>query len=355
MRGLLEALDEPAFLLTSAGIIRDANGAALRLLGQNRERIVGTLMHALAADPPEELDRLLRRFAGSGRSVLGALRAREAGGGTVRLRCRGCRIAGPDGEAEPLLLLRLQDSSHERFMALTDRIVALNAEIRRSEHLRLQLQAAVEQTEILLRELHHRVKNNLQTLLGILSMAERKVRLAGAVAGPTAAEVLRDARMRVEAMAVLQRVLYRRESLDGVNSLIFLTDLCSNVERAFRRPGIAVRTLPTDVIISLDVAQVMGLVVSELLANAFKHAFPDREQGEITVNLHEDDGEGHYVLVVEDDGCGPGARLVPGTGLSLVQGLVQRHGGSCRIETGRGTRCVVTLRHHRHPRPAPPG
>src|SRR5436305_3700734 len=139
--------------------------------------------------------------------------------------------------------------------------------------------AALEQKATLLRELHHRVKNNLQTLLGILAIAEK------GAAAPEAREAIRDARARVEAMAVLQRLLYQRDELASVDGFAFLAELCVTVERAFRRPGIAVRVAPAEVTLDLDVAAAAGLIANELVTNAFKHAFPGRESGEVAVSL----------------------------------------------------------------------
>lgn len=343
--GILDALSEPALLLARSGVVRHANVAALRLLGDRGEPLVGRRLDELTADPPEAVAGLLRRFAGSARSMVGVVHLRDGTGGAGKHRCYGCRVDGaPDG-AEPVLLLRLEDPSRDRFAALTDKIVALNAEIRHSKRIQQQLEVALEQKEILLRELHHRVKNNLQILLGTLAIAERRTTV------PPAKEVLREVRLRVEAMAVLQRLLYRGEDLAGVDAAVFLHELCENVERAFHRPGTTVRVAAAGQVISLDLAAVLGLIVSELLTNAFKHAFAEGEAGTIRVELHPREIGPGCVLVVEDDGRGLAEASAVGTGLTLVQGLARQQGGSCRLEPAAGTRWVIEL-HDRYPRRA---
>ena len=348
LRSFLAALDEPALLLTLSGVVRHANAPAMRFLGSPDEPPVGRRLADLAADPPESLATLLRRISGSAQSVLGSLQLRTPGGGTRRCRCRGSRLA-PGGEAaEPVLLLRLQDATHDRFTVLTEKIVALNAEIRRNKRIQFQLETAVEQREMLLRELHHRVKNNLQTLLGILSIAERNT------AAREAREAIRDTRARIEAMAVLQRLLYQRDYLANVDGLTFLTELCTTIERAFRRPGITLRVEPTGVTMDLDVASAAGLIVNELVTNAFKHAFPGREQGEITIRLQQDDGPGgDIVLVVEDNGRGLEEKPATGTGLMLIRGLAQQCGGTCLFESKGGVRCSIRLRGRPAPKSTP--
>jgi two-component sensor histidine kinase len=339
-RRFLAALDEPALLLTPAGAVRHANAGALRLLGGP---LAGRRLAGLAADPPEAVATLLRRAAGSTQALPGSLRLRTPDGGERRCRCRGARVGGA---GEPLLLLRLEDAAHDRFRPLTEKIVALNAGIRRSERDRSRLEAALEQKGTLLRELHHRVKNNLQTLLGILAIAEK------GAAAPEARDAIRDARARVEAMAVLQRLLYQQDDLASVDGFAFLAELCATVERAFRRPGIAVRVAPAEVTLDLDVAAAAGLIANELLTNAFKHAFPDRERGEVTVRLRRDGDD--VALVVEDDGRGLGRQPAGGTGLALVRGLARQHGGTCVVEGEGGVRCSVVLRGRAEPGPPPP-
>jgi two-component sensor histidine kinase len=150
-------------------------------------------------------------------------------------------------------------------------------------------------------------------------------------------------------MAVLQRLLYQRDDLASVDGFAFLAELCATVERAFRRPGIAVRVAPAEVKLDLDVAAAAGLIANELLTNAFKHAFPDRERGEVTVRLRRDGDD--VVLTVEDDGRGLGRHRAGGTGLALVRGLARQCGGTCLVESAGGVRCSVVLRGRPAPKP----
>lgn len=341
--GLLEALDEPALLVERCGRIRQANRAARRLLGPDRP-LSGVPLAELAADPPDEVAAMLRRCAGTGQPLLGALRLRTNEGGVQPCRWRGCRVPAPPDEP-PLLLLRFERAAADPFRVLSEKIVALNAEIARNKRFQLELRSALEQKEILLRELHHRVKNNLQMLLGILLIGERGAKL------PAAREVIREARLRVEAMALVQRLLYRQGDLSGVDGEGFLRELCAGIERACGRPGIRLEVRPGSAFLGLDAAAAVGLIVNELVTNAYKHAFADRAEGRIAVALAPGNGPaGDLTLTVEDDGCG----FAPqndraGTGLMLVRGLVGQLGGACRFEPADGTRCVVTLNLRREP------
>jgi two-component sensor histidine kinase len=345
LQRLLAVLDEPALLVGACGTVRLANAPALRLLGRPEGEVAGRSLQELAADPPEAVRTLLRRCAGSRTAVIGSLALSTADGATHSCRCRGGRLGEPDDPAAPLLLLRLEEGTRDRSQVLTRTIVALNAEIRRSKLAQDALEAALEQKGMLLRELHHRVKNNLQVLLGILLLGEQQAK------APEALAAIHDARLRVEAMALLQRLFYGKDRLERIEAATFLAEVARGVERAFRRPEVELRVLPTSATLPLDLASSLGLVLNELLTNAFKHAFPDGGTGAVTVGLAlEPDPAGgeRFTLTVEDDGRGTDAAPDAGTGLMLVRGLAQQHGGAFTIEAaapGRSTRCTVTLRH----------
>jgi two-component sensor histidine kinase len=334
---LLQSLEEPAFLLTRAGIVTQASRAGLLLLGRPATEVVGHALVELLADPPDHLATLLRRSLGSSQVSVGAVQLRSADGPPRRVRWRGCRIAdGP--AAEPILLLLLDTASSHSFTALTSKMVALNAELARNRRIQVQLRRALDEKEMLLRELNHRVKNNLQTLLGILMLAENRA------TGPSPGCVIQDMRLRLEAIGVVQGLLYRQADIEGIDALDFLRDLCSNVERALGRPGIVVEVVGDGGFIGLDVASPLGLIVNELLTNAFKHAFGAGARGTVKVGLTRSAPPAEaLVLTVEDDGCGLDPHASSGTGLVLVRGLARQLGASFVIETHEGVRCMLTL------------
>jgi two-component sensor histidine kinase len=341
---LLEALGEPAILADRGGVVRAANRAAHRRLVADRGPLVGRRLAECAADAPTHTTEFLRRCWRSGEPVIGALQLTQPDGTVERYRAHGCRVEMSDG---PVVVMRLQSFADDQFRVLTEKVVALNGEIAKNKRVQLLLRKALDEKELLLKELNHRVRNNLQTLLGILSVSEKRA------PDQHASESLRSARMRVEAMAIVQRLLYRSEAPATIDAHAFLQELCHSVARSMARPGVSVDLVPCAVALSLDAASAIGLIVNELLTNSFKYAFVDRAEGKITVALASD-GEGRLRIVVEDDG--KGLREVPppssGVGVALVQGFASRFGGGCQFTSERGTRCVVTLI-DRRPSPAP--
>jgi PAS domain S-box-containing protein len=189
--------------------------------------------------------------------------------------------------------------------------------------------------KVLLDELNHRVKNNMQMLSGLLRAAQRDT------SNNEARAVLVDAGQRVSAMAAAQQVLYQTSNCTSFNAREFLESVCASARQAFSNT-VAVQIsdascgdLPN------DMAMPLALIVNELLTNAAKHGMNGRDEGTIRVGLQRD-GTG-FALCVEDDG--PGFQLSQtrsrASGLGLVAGLARQLGGKFEVERGRCTRCVV--------------
>jgi len=157
---------------------------------------------------------------------------------------------------------------------------------------------ALREKEILLKEIHHRVKNNLQIVSSLLNLQARKIK------DQKASEVLREGRARVQSMSLIHQSLYRRDNLTGVNLSDYLERLCQSVLETYQT-GNSVIHWQTDVEpIMLDVDSVvpLGLIVNELLTNTLKYAFPDGRDGRIWIHAREQtDG---LELIVRDDGIG---------------------------------------------------
>ena len=200
--------------------------------------------------------------------------------------------------------------------------------------------AALEEKESLLKEVHHRVKNNLQLISSLLS-------LQGSSAGdPAIAKLFAESRDRVRAMALVHENLYRAGSFARIAMGEHLRTLCAHLVRAYAGPGerVALNVEVADIWLDLDRAIACGLIVNELVTNALKHAFPDGRSGTIRVELAVEDTR-RCRLVVSDDGVGIGPNLVERSatlGLQLVGDLTDQLRG--RLETTRQSGTTFTLR-----------
>ncbi|MEJ2576030.1 MAG: histidine kinase dimerization/phosphoacceptor domain -containing protein, partial [Gammaproteobacteria bacterium] len=214
---------------------------------------------------------------------------------------------------------------------------ALEREFARLQRAEVKISQALAEKETLLREIHHRVKNNLQVVHSLLSL-----QLEPGNDGHTAS-LLEDARQRVKTIALVHETLYQSDNLADVEALAFIRRITDNVARIFHNSAAGIRLLTEadDLRLDIDQAIPLGLVINELVTNAFKYAFAGRTAGTIRISLrHADQGE--WVLEVADDGGGlpPGLDLGKPTtlGLMLVQALVGQLRGKVEVTGRPGTR-----------------
>jgi len=194
------------------------------------------------------------------------------------------------------------------------------------------------QQRMLLDELNHRVKNNMQMLCGLLETAHREA--------PTEAQaVLRDASRRVGAMAAAQQVLYSSGAATTFSASEFLHAVCKSAQLAFDN-SVKLKIEACSGFLPNDVSMPLALILNELLTNAAKHARKDSETA-VTIGLRTADRE--MVLWVEDDGPGFAYRPNGGrrsSGLGLVAGLTKQIQGTFEVERGVGARCIVRFPAH---------
>jgi PAS domain S-box-containing protein len=193
--------------------------------------------------------------------------------------------------------------------------------------------------ETLLRELHHRVKNNLQLVSSLMSLRSEGL-------GEDARTILASLRYRVLALSAVHESLYRSERLDRVDLVRYMKDVVGQVEAGYRSGETKISftsEAPPSLDCTLERAIPFGLILSELILNAVKHAFRGRGSGSIHVSLSRDAGE-RVCLEVDDDGTGfePGAEgdHEPASfGMTLVRSLTKQLEGDLVLEAGpdRGT------------------
>lgn len=198
--------------------------------------------------------------------------------------------------------------------------------------------------EVLLREVHHRVKNNLQIVSGLLQIQRDKVD------HPELQQVLTDAETRIRTMAMVGDKLHGKDLEASVNFKKYLEDLLDNLAMTYSNPITQVRMdldCP-EVHLDMNTSIPLGFIVNELVSNAYKHAFQDREQGLIGVRL-EMNTEGGYRLIVRDDGVGLGKDLdnlsEKHLGVSLIRGLAQQLKGEMTFKSSdKGAVFSVTFK-----------
>ncbi len=211
-----------------------------------------------------------------------------------------------------------------------------------------ELKGTIEQKEVLLREIHHRVKNNLQIVTSLINLRSQ------AIQSPAARQVMLEAQTRIKALALVHRNLYEQEDVQSVELHAFLGEL-SDILASIADPEVAgrieVRNRIDPTRVSADQAIPIALLITEALSNAFKHAYPEGLSGPVEVSL-ENFGD-HARLVISDHGVGflekpedadgQGGQIVVqrGIGLTLIELLAKQTGGTLDIDGRRGVRITL--------------
>lgn len=206
----------------------------------------------------------------------------------------------------------------------------------RSQRVTMDEQAqSLAEKEALLREIHHRVKNNLQVVSSLLGLQSRTA------ANPETSKTLQESQNRIHSMALLHESLYQSDSLAEVDFPGYITQLTEYLFQSYgRRDQVQLQTDMDSVRLNIDMAVPCGLIINEVLSNSLKHAFPEGREGEVRIALREEP-PGTAQLVLADNGIGLRQDVDWTTsrtlGLRLVRTLAQQLHGELEVESGAGT------------------
>lgn len=204
-----------------------------------------------------------------------------------------------------------------------------------------QLKTSLHEKEILLKEIHHRVKNNMQVISSLLNLQSNYV------SDTQALEIFQESQNRVRSMALIHEKLYRSKNLAEIDLGEYVNDLVIYLFRSYKAygKGITLKIQADDVHLGIDAAVPCGLIINELISNALKHAFPHNYQGEIRVELQKNQQQ--ISLCVSDDGIGFPTDLdfqnTNSLGLQLVNTLVGQLDGTIELQNGSGTTFKISF------------
>ncbi|UBF26478.1 PAS domain S-box protein [Kovacikia minuta CCNUW1] len=222
-------------------------------------------------------------------------------------------------------------------------LVGVHQDITERKQVEEKIQASLTEKEVLLKEIHHRVKNNLGIVSGLLQMQLRRTQ------DTQAAAILRDSQNRIASIALVHEKLYRSEDLANVDFAQYIADLTAYLFGSYniRANQIRLYTQITEVGLDIERAVPFGLIINELISNALKHAFPGDRPGEIEVRLVQDTPD-TLTLLVRDNGVGlPPDFDIQHTktlGMSLIQGLAKQLRGAITIHSHLGTEFKISFR-----------
>jgi PAS domain S-box-containing protein len=206
-----------------------------------------------------------------------------------------------------------------------------------------QIKASLREKEILLREIHHRVKNNMAVIQSLLRIQSRYAKSA------EFNQMLEDAQNRIRSLILAHELLYQSEHLTEVNFRKYVGKLLSHLVSSFSAigKGIKIRSEIQDIVLGIDTAIPMGFIITELVSNCLKHAFPADRRGEVSVSFRSV-GDGEFEFNVRDDGVGMptdiDAENPSSIGLDLVRIFVGLLNGTMQVSRDKGTDVRIRFR-----------
>ena len=243
-------------------------------------------------------------------------------------------------------LFRQEQARHNRELAglVAERTSALETEINEHKQAREKLSGSLREKEVLLKEVHHRVKNNMQVISSLLNIQ------ADSVTDDRYVNLLTESQQRIKSMALIHENLYRSENLLEIDFHEYIEMLTNGLLRFYRFEDLVVK-LEQDVdgiFLDVDTAVPCGLIINELVSNALKHAFEGCSgERHIRIDFHLFEEENLYRFSVEDDGIGLGEDVnlesSNSLGLEIVRILTQQLDGELSVHSERGARFEIAF------------
>ena len=223
-------------------------------------------------------------------------------------------------------------------------LFSFNAMVDGLEADREKLKASLEEKEILLKEIHHRVKNNLNIVASLLNLQYDIVSTK-----EQAKQALQMSRDRVYSMALVHENLYQSETISQIDMKSYIENIAHNLQHLYASEKDIIITTKVDVgNMTIEHASPCGLLLNELLTNSLKHAFVSRKKGEIRVGLEKDGNVKEYRLTVEDNGVGLPEKLdifhTDSLGMQLITVLTEQLNGKLSVSRRQGTVITIVFR-----------
>ncbi len=368
-RSLIENAPDMILVLNQDGTLRYVSPSVTRLHGKSMESAIGK--SAFDWIHPDDLPKVVGIFENAinkpGHTTALNLRARASDGSWRYIELvgqnllhdpavQGIVINYRDVTERKLAEEALQKAHDELEIRVKERTAELaetnrelEAEIAERQKAEEQIRASLKEKEVLLKEIHHRVKNNLQVISSLLNLQ------AANITDPQTLAMFKESQNRVKSMALIHEKLYQSQDLAKLNFGEYIRNLANHLFRTYsaKSSGIELAIEVPDVSLDLDSAVPCGLIINELLTNALKYAFPvgvgarspSGEKPHVEVRFTAEGGQ--YTLMVSDNGIGLPEKLDPrntdSLGMQLVFTLSDQLGGTVEIGRSSGTTFKITF------------
>jgi PAS domain S-box-containing protein len=317
LAAIVESSGDAIVGMTLDGVIESWNEGAVKIYGWAAAEVIGKRMCFLVGrERHDELVRTLARVRGGERVPTFETVARRKNGSSFEASITMSAIPDVTGGLVG--------------------VSAITRDITDVKSAAVRLEESLREKEILLREIHHRVKNNLQVIASLLAL-QASVAPEGVVR-----HELEESQTRIQSMALVHELLYESKDLASIDLGGYIRGLVDRLVRTFRpTEGISVSIeIPDGIHLDIDSDVACGLVVNELVSNALRHAFPRGRHGRVAISVERGEGRG-LVLVVSDDGVGLPAGFDLGAvrtlGLQVVGSLAKQLRGALVVSREHGT------------------
>lgn len=237
---------------------------------------------------------------------------------------------------------KLEEKVKERTNELEKTNKELQMEIKERRKAEGKIKTSLDEKELLLKEIHHRVKNNLQIISSLLDLQ------AGRIKDNENVELFQESQNRIKSMSLIHEQLYKSTDLAKIDFEGYIKKLIANVSRSYgvNSDNISIMANVKDVFLSIDKAIPCGLIISELISNSLKHGFQNGKKGEISIDFHLNK-DNNYTFMVSDNGVGIpedfSFQTTTSLGLRLVNMLTQQLKGNVELDRNYGTTFKITF------------
>jgi len=228
---------------------------------------------------------------------------------------------------------------------LTNEIIIVYADITKRKKIKDILEQSNKEKELLLKEVHHRVKNNLSVISGLFSLQLDNTK------NKRVKTILKDTQNRIKSMSLIHEKIYKSEKLDSINVEDHLKSLINVIYETLKTPKLNIDfilNIEKNVILNINQAVPITLILNELISNSIEHAFINKKKGVIVIDFYRNNG--NYVLTVKDDGIGLPKSIdikdinnIKTLGFKLITSLAQQLQDDIEIKIDKGTKIKITF------------
>jgi len=318
---LIESSLDVICAVDKEGYVTEFNKAAQEIFGYSREDVVGNHVGILYKDG-EDRTKINKDLEATGKFAGEVINKRKNG-------------------EEFICFLSASVIKDEKGQIIGS--MGVSRDITEKKETEEKIRQSLREKEVLLKEVHHRVKNNLQVISSILNLQ------SSYVTDEKTLDLFRESQNRIKSMSFIHEILYQTKDFSSINFSDYVVNLTNNLFHSYsRNNNISLKLNVGNVFLNLDLAIPCGLVINELISNALKYAFPGQKKGTINISIKQ--AEEFITIEIADNGAGlpknVDYRNTESLGLQLVMTLVEQLEGDIVLDNSKGAKYKIVFRNH---------